>query len=84
MRINILYCLHSLCESSLQYQTRLDVVDRERPVSYIQYVQQDLDRIVQLVVPDSRDGLVNLATARQVRTWCMYACRADSLFMADP
>lgn len=73
MRINILYLLDSLCEASVHYQQATPVIgssgagSSRKPTSYVEYVSRDLDQIVQLVVPDNRDGLVNLASARQVR-----------------
>ncbi|ELU36774.1 CTK3 domain-containing protein [Rhizoctonia solani AG-1 IA] len=33
---------------------------------YIEYVTRDLEKIVEYVVPDSRDGLVNFQSARQI------------------
>ncbi|KAG8898284.1 hypothetical protein FRB99_007544, partial [Tulasnella sp. 403] len=72
MRINILYCLDSLCEASVHYQQGAIVVngeagkERGKPLSYVEYVSRDLDKIVQLVVPEYRDGLVNLASAKQI------------------
>ncbi|KAG9093374.1 hypothetical protein FRC06_011539, partial [Ceratobasidium sp. 370] len=33
---------------------------------YIDYVTRDLDKIVELVVPSSRDGLINFQSARQI------------------
>ncbi|KIO30038.1 hypothetical protein M407DRAFT_69697 [Tulasnella calospora MUT 4182] len=67
MRINILYCLDSLCEASLHYQSSIGSGQlRSSPTSYVEYVSRDLDKIVQLVVPDNRDGLVNLASTRQI------------------
>ncbi|KAG8986169.1 hypothetical protein FRB90_004182 [Tulasnella sp. 427] len=68
MRINILYCLDSLCEASMHYQSQRHPGSSRSssPTSYAEYVSRDLDKIVQLVVPDNRDGLVNLASTRQI------------------
>ncbi|KAG8890018.1 hypothetical protein FRB98_001453 [Tulasnella sp. 332] len=72
MRINILYLLDSLCEASVHYQQASGLNlpsasgSSRKPASYVEYVSRDLDQIVQLVVPDNRDGLVNLASTRQI------------------
>lgn len=66
MRINILYLLDNLCESSLMHQSQVGVAGGSQGGSYVQYVTRDLHKIVQLVVPDTRDGLVNLLSTRQV------------------
>jgi len=67
MRINILHCLDSLCEASVHYQLGENAGSgSKKPSSYVEYVSRDLEKIVQLVVPNSRDGLVNLASARQI------------------
>ncbi|KAG9009795.1 hypothetical protein FRB95_003323 [Tulasnella sp. JGI-2019a] len=72
VRINILYLLDSLCEASVHYQQgpglNLPAASgsSRKPASYVEYVSRDLDQIVQLAVPDNRDGLVNLASARQI------------------
>jgi len=59
-RINILYLIDNLCESSHLFQSHL------QSTSYLQYVARDLDKIIQLVVPDTRDGLMNLMSTRQI------------------
>lgn len=65
-RINILYLLDNLCEASLVHQNQPNMsTAKGQSGSYAQYVSRDLDKIVQLVVPDTRDGLVNLMSARQ-------------------
>lgn len=74
-RINILYLLDNLCEASLTHQVQAPKVPRastssanmtNAPGSYVQYVARDLGKIVKLVVPETRVGLVNLMSARQV------------------
>lgn len=77
MRINVLYLLDNLCEASLTHQTQgpkplqpstSSSSMPNAPGSYVEYVARDLGTIVKLVVPESRGGLVNLMSARQVRT----------------
>ena len=75
MRINVLYLLDNLCEASLTHQSQgpkpLQASTSSvpnAPGSYLEYVARDLGTIVKLVVPESRGGLVNLMSARQVRT----------------
>jgi CTD kinase subunit gamma len=61
-RINIFYFLDSLCETSLS----------SRPLAssggnfYVDYVTRDLKKVVDLVVPDGRAGLLNLLSTTQV------------------
>ncbi|KAF8525999.1 CTD kinase subunit gamma CTK3-domain-containing protein [Hysterangium stoloniferum] len=61
-RINIFYFLDSLCETSLA----------SRPSTssggnfYVSYVTRDLKKVVDLVVPDGRVGLLNLMSTTQV------------------
>lgn len=74
MRINILYFLDSLCEAAVHYQLNTGMSQSgsgRKPASYLEYVSRDLQQIVQLVVPDNRDGLVNLASAKQVNHVCL-------------
>ncbi|KAG8959282.1 hypothetical protein FRC03_008202 [Tulasnella sp. 419] len=70
MRINIFYFLDGLCETCLQLQANTQAVSASRgsrkPTSYIPYVSRDLQKVVELVVPDNRDGLINLASTRQI------------------
>lgn len=54
----MLFLLDSLCETSL-YVGRPDA-------PYVDYVSRDLARIVELVVPESREGVLNLLSAKQV------------------
>jgi CTD kinase subunit gamma len=83
MRINILYLLDTLCESSLMQQpsqsssssSTAGTSSQTQPAdqgisSYVQYVARDLDKIVDLVVPNTRDGLINLLSTRQVEPLC--------------
>lgn len=59
VRINVLFLLDSLCETSL-YVGLPDA-------PYVDYVTRDLARIVELVVPETREGVLNLLSAKQVR-----------------
>lgn len=75
MRINILYLLDNLCEASLTHQAQgpqstepSSSSTPNAPLSYAQYVARDLEKIVRLVVPEARGGLVNLMSTRQVRS----------------
>ncbi|EJD38687.1 hypothetical protein AURDEDRAFT_91842 [Auricularia subglabra TFB-10046 SS5] len=81
MRINILYMLDSLCETSLLNRhlaaasssraspgTKTPATDSQP--AYVKYVARDVDMIVDLVVPDEQDGLLNLMSTRQIlETW---------------
>lgn len=75
MRINVLYLLDNLCEASLTHQVQAPKIPQaststanvaSAPGSYVQYVARDLEKIVKLVVPETRVGLVNLMSTRQV------------------
>lgn len=77
MRINVLYLLDNLCEASLTHQVQgvkaVQATTTSSGVpnalgSYVEYVARDLGTIVRLVVPETRGGLVNLSSTRQVRT----------------
>ncbi|GAB1523472.1 hypothetical protein RhiTH_006622 [Rhizoctonia solani] len=63
-RMNILHLLDNLCETALLYQGGVTTPSSQAP--YIEYVTRDLEKIVEYVVPDSRDGLVNFQSARQI------------------
>jgi len=79
-RINILYMLDSLCESSLvaygalQSQSQLhaassgmtDDMRVQKEPFYIEYVRKDLPKLVDLVVPEGREGLANLMSTTQI------------------
>jgi CTD kinase subunit gamma len=78
-RINILYFLDSLCEASLLAKSHPGAAEvlRSGPGTtsfYVDYVARDLGKIVELVVPEGRQGLPNLLSTTQV---CM---RQTSLF----
>lgn len=74
-RINLLYLLDSLCETSL-----LTKVNTHAPTSfYVDFVARDLKKIVEYVVPDGRDGLPNLMSTLQVRP-----LPTDAFLSSDP
>lgn len=71
-RINILYFLDSLCETCLLVKSKS--AHKERSSSsrrstnlYVDFVSRDLDKIVEHVVPQGRQGLPNLVSTKQVR-----------------
>ena len=63
-RINIFYFLDSLCETclSLQSSGRSD----QSSIMYMDFVERDLEKVVDSVVPPGKEGMVNLGSARQV------------------
>jgi len=67
-RINVLYLLDTLCESS--FQTSNNDRAQGRSISngtyYVDYISRDLDKIVEHVVPDSKDGLMNIQSTSQI------------------
>lgn len=73
MRINILYLLDTLCETSLLSKASLGSSTGPSASSssssgafYVDFVQRDLGKIVSYVVPEGREGLINLMSATQV------------------
>jgi CTD kinase subunit gamma len=58
-RINVLYFLDSLCETTLYAGGGPDA-------PYIDFVARDLDQITEFVVPPTREGVLNLLSAKQV------------------
>lgn len=67
-RINILYLLDSLCEASLLSKSNSNIAGS----LYVDYVSKDLGRIVDYVVPEGREGLINLMSAVQVSKLCLW------------
>ncbi|KAI6124666.1 CTD kinase subunit gamma CTK3-domain-containing protein [Pisolithus croceorrhizus] len=73
-RINILYFLDSLCETSLlakTYQPPQPVESSSQAKQannafYVDYVARDLAQIVECVVPVGRQGLPNLTSTKQI------------------
>ncbi|GJJ08424.1 hypothetical protein Clacol_002640 [Clathrus columnatus] len=61
-KINILYMLDSLCEASLASGKQMNPSNN----LYVNYVAKDLQKIIDLVVPDGRTGLLNLMSTTQV------------------
>ncbi|CED83884.1 ENTH/VHS [Phaffia rhodozyma] len=57
-RINVLYFLDSLCETSLL------VGLPDGP--YVDYITRDLLKVVDYVVPETREGALNLMSAKQI------------------
>lgn len=64
-RINILYFLDSLCETSLLAKAH-GAEGSQNSSYYVDYVSRDLGKIVEYVVPDGRQGLPNLMSTKQV------------------
>jgi len=68
-RINILYFLDSLCETSLIAKSH-SRSERSRAANanglYVAFVSRDLHRIVDSIVPQGRQGLPNLVSTKQV------------------
>jgi len=68
-RINILYLLDSLCETSLLAKSHPSALGQDGTQSssfYVDYVSRDLGKIVDYVVPEGRQGLPNLMSTKQV------------------
>ncbi|KAI0070348.1 hypothetical protein K474DRAFT_1631966 [Panus rudis PR-1116 ss-1] len=68
-RINILYFLDSLCETTLVTKSQLNHPSSQlssNQSSYVDYVTRDLNKIIESVVPEGRQGLPNLMSARQI------------------
>lgn len=67
-RINILYLLDSLCETSLLAKSHSGLVshDGSQNSFYIDYVARDLSKIIEYVVPEGRQGLLNMMSAKQI------------------
>ena len=83
-RINILYFLDSLCEASLLAKSHPDAAGilRSGPGTtsfYVDYVARDLGKIVELVVPEGRQGLPNLLSTTQVGGERIHHCVRWSL-----
>ncbi|KAI0827580.1 CTD kinase subunit gamma CTK3-domain-containing protein [Trametes gibbosa] len=65
-RINILHLLDSLCEASLVIKPLPGVSHSSSSSSYATYVSRDLQKILDGVVPDGRQGLPNLMSTKQI------------------
>lgn len=68
-RINVLYFLDSLCEASLLVKSH-SRSEKSRAINsnglYVQFISRDLDRIIQSIVPEGKQGLPNLVSTKQV------------------
>ena len=71
-RINILYLLDSLCDASLLSKANSASSTNTHGNLYTDYVSRDLGTIVEYVVPEDREGLINLMSAVQV---CPYGLK---------
>ncbi|THH09643.1 hypothetical protein EW145_g1872 [Phellinidium pouzarii] len=60
-RINILYLLDALCETSLLSKA----ASGSSSAFYVDFVARDLAKIVEYVIPEGREGLINLMSATQ-------------------
>ncbi|KAF9049315.1 hypothetical protein BDZ89DRAFT_1006661 [Hymenopellis radicata] len=66
-RINILYCLDSLCEMSLLVKSHSNTTAHPSGNNqYLDFVARDIGKIVENVVPPGREGLPNLVSTRQI------------------
>jgi len=67
-RINVLYLLDTLCESSLQTSNNDRAQGRNvsNGTYYIDFISRDLDKIIEHVVPDTKDGLMNVQSTSQI------------------
>ncbi|KAH7929564.1 hypothetical protein BV22DRAFT_1029421 [Leucogyrophana mollusca] len=73
-RINILYFLDSLCETSLLAKSHSQVdpststasTTKSKGAFYVDFVARDLEQIVEYVVPQGRQGLPNLTSTKQI------------------
>lgn len=68
-RINILYFLDSLCETSLLAKTHPTSQSSDKSSNncfYVDYVSRDLGKIIEYVVPEGRQGLPNLMSTKQI------------------
>ncbi|KAH9856836.1 CTD kinase subunit gamma CTK3-domain-containing protein [Lenzites betulinus] len=65
-RMNILHLLDSLCEASLVTKPPPGASHSSSSSSYTTYVSRDLQKILDGVVPDGRQGLPNLMSTKQI------------------
>ncbi|KAK7048203.1 CID domain-containing protein [Favolaschia claudopus] len=66
-RINILYFLDSLCETCLLVRSHSSSIGSD-PVNkqYVDFVNRDIGKIVECIVPAGREGLPNLTSTKQI------------------
>ena len=66
-RINLLYFLDSLLDDKLQQSGYTGTAnDSSTQLPYNNLIKRDLPKIVEMVVPDTREGVLNLMSAQQV------------------
>ncbi|KAJ7644280.1 CTD kinase subunit gamma CTK3-domain-containing protein [Roridomyces roridus] len=66
-RINILYFLDSLCETCLLVKSHSNSIGSDSGTKqYVDFVNRDIGKIVECVVPAGREGLPNLTSAKQI------------------
>ncbi|GAA5838455.1 hypothetical protein JCM9279_003248 [Rhodotorula babjevae] len=71
-RVNLLFLLDSLLdkEGPRLASARPPATHSGTHTSYRELVERDLDKVVKLVVPDSREGVLNwMSTAQVLRSW---------------
>ncbi|KAF4621474.1 hypothetical protein D9613_001043 [Agrocybe pediades] len=68
-RINILYFLDSLCETCLMIKSHTRS-ERTKEANanglYMQFVSRDLNKVIEHVVPEGRQGMPNLISTKQI------------------
>jgi len=68
-RINVLYFLDSLCETSLMVKAQ-SKSGKSREINanglYLFFISRDLKKIIDLIVPEGRQGLPNLISTKQI------------------
>ncbi|KAJ7043927.1 CTD kinase subunit gamma CTK3-domain-containing protein [Mycena alexandri] len=66
-RINILYFLDSLCETCLLVKSHSSSIGSDPGnKQYVDFVNRDIGKIVECVVPPGREGLPNLTSTKQI------------------
>ncbi|KAJ7645540.1 CTD kinase subunit gamma CTK3-domain-containing protein [Mycena polygramma] len=66
-RINILYFLDSLCETCLLVKSHSSSIGSDpKNKQYVDFVNRDIGKIVECVVPPGREGLPNLTSTKQI------------------
>ncbi|KAF7346125.1 CID domain-containing protein [Mycena sanguinolenta] len=66
-RINILYFLDSLCETCLLVKSHSSSIGSNPGNNqYVDFVNRDIGKIVECIVPPGREGLPNLTSTKQI------------------
>ncbi|KAJ7202771.1 CTD kinase subunit gamma CTK3-domain-containing protein [Mycena pura] len=66
-RINILYFLDSLCETCLLVKSHSSSIgSNPGTIQYVDFVNRDIGKLVDCVVPPGREGLPNLTSTKQI------------------